>query len=250
MTGAGNPAIPLKLFPALATLSTSFTINVHETAMPVQPSDPLSLTQALDAHTADTLKEFLTLITGKKSAGRKEQSIDLLLSLMWNDAILRELWSRLEPLQQDAVAETVHATIPVFDEVRFHAKYGKLPKWGKLSSYHSQPNLLNLFIHQGVIPLDLKKRLQTFVPVPRKSTLTSRAEVPDLEDDEWVAETEIAALQDLRTLLGMIEAGKVSVSIARHSRNQTEKQAFRLLIRYVGVDRLNNEAKRGTPCKH
>jgi hypothetical protein len=197
-----------------------------------------SVTEALNRHTVEELKKLLALLPASEKLARKGELVALILSHMEGEG-LRDLWSRLDELQQAAVAETVHSPDGSFDAQRFKAKYGRSPDWGTsrdrvgyLYDYQRQPSLLCLFIYRDVVPDDLRVRLKEFVPVPPASSLKITDELPEVFN--WREESfnfgtrkrevkvrqipierremERAAQVDLKTVLRLVETGKVMVS--------------------------------------
>ena len=182
-----------------------------------------TLQMALEQTTVEPLKGYVTLLTKTRGVGRKAELIAEIIKLM-SGANLQKVWSCLNTLQQSVVAETVHSYGGCFDRDRFEAKYGTLPTWEK--SY------LNLFIFSGVIPEDLQKQLETFVPIPEENKLETTDEIPEVikkprnnqgyrtpntvKDTDYlditVVETEHSVFHDLQVVLDLVEAGKITVS--------------------------------------
>jgi hypothetical protein len=130
----------------------------------------------------------------------------------------------------------VHGHSPRFEHDRFLAKYGSSPDWGTLDDYPRRsagPTALRLFFFGGLtMPDDLRERLRAFVPSPATTTLAALDDLPAAIEhcstryDQItrsrqqqvehvplaVRETERAAIQDLETVLRLVEAGKLSVS--------------------------------------
>lgn len=208
---------------------------------PVSPPFDLPLNDLLHLNNADELKSLLALIPGVTlKAPRKAEVVDVLVRHLLG-AELQALWNRLNPLQQAAVAEAAHDGDGIFDPCAFHAKYRALPPFQKEGSrsWDRTPTSLRLFLHpaeNGVwfIPSDLRKTLAAFVPKPPRAQLASLDEVPaqpprmrevhrfdtrkgtttyESHDVPLVQRlTAQAALQDLRTVLRLIDQGKIAVS--------------------------------------
>lgn len=190
-------------------------------------------TEALAALRVGELKKLAALVT-TSSPGRKDELVALLLGHLEGDH-LRALWERLGELERTAVAEVVHGVGTRFEPERFRAKYGRDPDWGSLDQYDraAKPSPLRLFLYgSGILPDDLRERIETFVPEPPSASLETVAELPaalerevarfDYETrrtERWtetvplaVRETERPAQHDLEAVLRLVEAGKVSVS--------------------------------------
>ena len=200
-----------------------------------------SLREILDARNADDLKRMLALIPGAQlKAPRKGEVIDALVRYL-SGASLQDLWSRLSPLEQSAVAEAVHSEDGIYNQEAVRAKYHGAPAFetaGK-HSYDRRPTLICLFVHPAgnsrrVIPQDLREKLVAFVPQPPTSQLASLKEIParaprvrnsrrfdagkgaiqyESHEAPLVQRLmESAAFQDLRTTLRLIDQDKISVS--------------------------------------
>ena len=86
-----------------------------------------SLRQILDARNADDLKRMLALIPSPQlKAPRKGEVVDALVRCL-SGASLQELWSRLSPLEQSAVAEAVHSEDGIYNQEAVRAKYRGAP---------------------------------------------------------------------------------------------------------------------------
>ena len=86
-----------------------------------------SLRTTLDRRNADDLKKLVSLLPGvTMKAPRKGELIGALERSLLSDRVV-DLWKRLGPLDQSAVAEAVHSDDGTFDAGAFHAKYGALP---------------------------------------------------------------------------------------------------------------------------
>lgn len=202
-------------------------------------ADP-SVRNILNCRNADELKRLATFLPGfTMKAPRKGELIEALARFLLEDRVV-QLWAQLTALEQSAVAEAVHSTDGAFDPDAFHAKYGALPDFdqGK-DRWLRHPTRLGLFIlpePRGgrAVPPDVRERLRAFVPTPPAAELTSLESLPENPPREWTSHrfdsdkqdtvykkheaplmvrlTEPAALQDLRTVLRLIDQEKISVS--------------------------------------
>jgi len=192
------------------------------------PAD--SLAAALEQTTVQGLQGLARLFVDKPPK-RKDQLVPFVLDLMQDDK-LEGIWEKLTPLEQAAVAEAVHAPHPFLPVDKLRAKYGEVPRLTSYSSYREREAvLLDLFFHQGLLPLDLKERLRGFVPPPAKATIQTIESLPphvNFRERTWDHKTneqvdrvrnisltvramEEAASGDVTALLRLVDAGGVSV---------------------------------------
>jgi hypothetical protein len=197
-----------------------------------------TLAVALSEHmNADELKVLATL-TKTSAPTRKAGLVHHLLRYLDGDR-LHTVWQCLDDLQKAAVAEVVHSSGTTFPANRFHAKYGRLPDFGTVDRWsgHGCPTPLRLFFFGsehggGVMPDDLKRRLEAFVPPPAEAKVKSVEQPPPVYDRpfaRWnsgtkerergtesvpltVRETERSAQRELLSMLRLVDAGKVAVS--------------------------------------
>lgn len=147
---------------------------------------------------------------------------------------LQAVWRGLDDLQRAAVAEVVHSSSTQFLAGRFAAKYGRSPDWGTVdtSGYLRSPSPLAFFFYSGVMPDDLKARLEAFVPKPTEVKIKTLPELPAAYVQPWsswnpktkrqehstvevplsVHKTELTAQRELLAMLRLIDSGKVAVS--------------------------------------
>ena len=181
----------------------------------------ITLSDLLARYTVPNLKDFLEHIPGSNKSGRKEDLIARLLDAM-SGPDLQSHFSRLDALQQAAVAEAVHHPLGQYSGQRFLAKYQALPAFETSSKpahlYGGQmPSALALFIHKvhdlscQMIPSDLRARLKQFVPRPATVVMKNTEQAPSKED-LTVRMTEREALQEVMIMLRTIEQGRVQVS--------------------------------------
>lgn len=183
--------------------------------------------------TSDGLKK-LAALTKQKLPTRKAEIAEVIKRYLEGQR-LRTVWQSLDELQRAAVAEVVHSSSTEFQADRFRAKYGRGPNWGTTDGYgyRRSPSALGFFFYgNGVMPDDLKARLEVFVPRPAAAKIETLTELPaayDLPYSRWssktktqeegtepvaltVRESERAAQRELLSILRLIDSGKVSVS--------------------------------------
>ena len=197
---------------------------------PVETIPTLAI--ALDSQTVDLLKKLAAHFP-VKAPTRKADLIELIVAYMEGKELAKR-WAELDGLQQTAITEVVHSASSQYQAEQFVAKYGRQPNWGTgRAGYHEyKPSKLHLFFCNGILPEDLKTRLKAFVPKPIEVKTKSVSTVPDcfpLQVHEYDADskryikvtqeipirqrpTELAASQELQTVLRLIQAGKVAVS--------------------------------------
>jgi hypothetical protein len=198
--------------------------------MPVSSTtSPAPLISYLEACKSDQLKGLYKNL-GTRPPTRKAELIELIHLRMTDPQSVRQLWDKLDKLQQQAVAETVHAPDGRFDRAAFKAKYGADPNWGDMDRWGSatNPSALGLFIYDSMIPSDLAALLKDFVPRPAMARVQSNdtpktgiwqtwynAETRKEEEFETpvrVVEMERAAQHDLHAVLRLVDTGKVKAS--------------------------------------
>jgi hypothetical protein len=203
-------------------------IPVHRCSMPSSPDKFTTVTEALNSQNADLLRKLILLLPFSKAPARKDDRVKLIAQYLQGDG-LEKVWSELDKLQQAAIAEAVHSDRSRYEPEQFIAKYGQEPNWGsgrRSYVYDFNPSKLNFFLYNHILPDDLKRRLEEFVPKPKGVTLKSSSALPEtvqLEFPGWMRQSpvdvpltervmESAAQQDLLTVLRLIQAGKISVS--------------------------------------
>jgi len=167
---------------------------------------------------ADALKK-LAALTHEKLPTRKADLAAVIIRHLGGER-LRTIWQCLDDLQRAAVAEVVHSDSSRFVADRFRAKYGRDPFWGSLDRYrqNERPSPLCFFFYDGVMPDDLKERLKAIVPPPVAAKIKTLDQLPATHEKGTevvpiaVRETERAALQELLSVLRLVDAGRVAVS--------------------------------------
>ncbi len=196
-------------------------------------SQPELLRDFLESYTVPYLKQLAGLLASNLPT-RKAELLDIIQEHMASPERLRRLWTELDTLQQAAVAEAVYSASSSFDATNFRAKYGQDPNWGQISHYGQieKPTRLWLFIHNGRMPHDLSKQLESFVPRPRAAQVRTVDELPATVSRSWYeydltsrrrelhieaipvvrSDMERAAQHDAFAVLRLIDRGKVRVS--------------------------------------
>ena len=193
-----------------------------------------TLAAALSEHRTATELTRLASLTGSRLPTRKGELADLIILHLEGDR-LRTVFESLDELQKAAVAEVVHSDDARFDADRFRAKYGRDPSWGSLggSTRDARPTALWFFFFgRGVMPTDLKERLQAFVPPPVEAEVKTLASLPSVYSRPFkcwnprmrcneegteeipltIRDSEQAAQRELLSVLRLVDGGKVAVS--------------------------------------
>lgn len=197
---------------------------------------PASLKEALTGTNVNWLQAMMRELPVPPP--RPTRKVDIVKAILrcLDDAKLRELWSRMDDLQQLAVAETVHGPTGCFKARRFRAERGRLPEGFRLaSSYDCSVLRFFLFplerhlIELVVVPSDLADRMREFVPPPPEPALDTVKECPEFVErslQRWNIKgkkaklesvalvrrnMEEAAVEDLFATLRLIDDGKLAV---------------------------------------
>jgi hypothetical protein len=185
-----------------------------------------TLTDALTRLTVDDLKALLKILPVVEKLTRKGELVERIAATMLG-AELPALWSRLNSMQQTAVAEAVHHPLGEYSARRFYAQYQCDPLASSRAattyaygSSHGSKTELNLFMHysheQGgyFVPSDLRSELKKFVPSSAPLRLKS-TETP-VEKEGSAALTmhlsERVALQEVMVMLRTLEQARIQVS--------------------------------------
>ena len=195
---------------------------------------PASLKAALTDMTVPTLRKMMRLVGLPPPLPTRKAEIVEALRRALDDRTLRELWSRLDELQQAAVSDALHDALHHFDEHRFRARHGRLPE-GYAGQIPYKLPVLRVFLYPfarysfwpKVVPPDLAERLLEFVPPPPEPVLEStdecaefvhrqlwppRRQEPEFRQTPLVRRNmEVAAVHDLFTVLRLVDGGKLAV---------------------------------------
>ncbi len=195
-----------------------------------------TLKEALAGTNVDVLQKMMRVLP--VPAPRPTRKVEIVKAMLrrLDQARLKELWSRMDDLQQLAVAEAVRDPNGLFDVQRFRALYGRLPEGFGKTGYYDFPVLhFFLFAPDRVdpellfVPADLAARLRKFAPPPPEASTHSIVECPEFverrserrafkdgkERFENVAlvrrRMEEAAVDDLFSTLRLIDEGRLAV---------------------------------------
>jgi len=196
---------------------------------------PRTQTEALNNYTVDKLKEIAKILPlATPLPNRKADLVEFLVQ----NSKLPEFLEKLSDIEVKALAETVHNTEGKMDIPRIIAKYNENPyKWEK-SEYRADASLLDLFIINWVIPLEIRDRLKDIIPAPQKSRISFIDELPetiiqsekhyknsvDITVEVMERQTETTALQNFEIVLRLVDSGKIRVSPASKYPSSTTKE--------------------------
>ena len=150
----------------------------------------ITLSEALNLLTIDQLQELIVLFPDDKTRPTRKADLVAMIERHLAGERLKEIWGRLDEIQQSAVSETLYGADGRFDARQFRAKYRAMPGFEVASSRRnrrSRPSYLCLFLYrehryanQGVmIPDDLQDCLLDFVPSPAAPALPALDELPE-----------------------------------------------------------------------
>ncbi len=229
----------------------------------------MTLHDRLDQWNSDTLKDYVKLLGGDSSITRKADRIEFICKRMLDQAALKKVWERLDPIAQRAVSTAYHNG-GEFNASAFINQYGQLPprpqEDRRLYYYNKTPILFDIFVVDNQIPEDLMPLLENLVlPVERfqlegieKTPIA--VETEDYSSPVITVETELTGRADLLTYLRMVELSQAKLSQTNHRltaasvrkllsnlldgdfRELPEKVTGRNTIRPFGLDVFTQEA--------
>lgn len=181
---------------------------------------PILLKDVLTAFTVPDLKDLASHLPGEKPT-RKNELVEFIAAALLGPEV-KAIWSGLDELQRQAVAECVHHPRGLYSTEQFRAKYGGEPAFklrGVKSHQYAGDRLspLSLFIHYvrevngSLVPDDLRARLKQFVPVPPSVAPQCIESLPE-EDGLMLRLGEPDALREVVVMLNTIEQTRVQVS--------------------------------------
>ncbi len=186
--------------------------------------------QALWALTVPDLKVLARTLPGRSPRGTKENLIAGICRQLVGKS-LRDLWSRLDALQQAAVAQAAHDEDGRFRLDGFRLRHGEVPHFGDekpMSVGFVTPSLLCLFIYGAQVPHDLRELLLEFVPRPEPQEIKTLAGDPPprlrvkIEDTAkkqrsrlhrvLCSDSEHRAVTELSGVLRLVDSGRIAAT--------------------------------------
>jgi hypothetical protein len=180
------------------------------------PTSNLTLVQCLTDHlTGDELRRIAALLPGPTPNRKADMAAKIGAGLAGPG--LKAVVDALDAPYRNVLAELAHGPRRVFDRERFAAKYGHAPEFaprrGVLYGDRTILPIRLLLVHtrEGwVLPEDLRERLKTLLPVPARAKLAVESAAPSIPEAR-VIHTEAAALSEVRAVLALVDAGRISV---------------------------------------
>ncbi len=220
-----------------------------------QAGEALTAREAFEKLTLDDLRPLAGLVSTDPPK-RKSELAPLFAKVMTNAARVRDLYAGLDATAQRAVRVAAFDPAGRLDREKFRAWFGEVPRFNDAEpdresrsySYADQrkikPTLLRLFFPRfDFLPTDTRAILREFVPPPEPFAVPTRDAPPESHTlhehvwhdknrklEEWeepvrVRETAVAAGADVRTVLRLIEAGKVRVTDKKLVPTEAARQA-------------------------
>ncbi len=205
---------------------------------------PKTTMESFSGHGTEDLSKLVRHCCPGKRPTRKAEMLEVLLRLLQEENLPTALIGLTE-LQKEAVAETAWSDDGYFSRLQFEAKHGRSP-WareenatGAATYYRSNERTLgwlDLLIPQQVMSQEVQRGLRAIIPRPKSAQIGTIDQIPAHIVQtvwEWNAKTntrtkgtqeiplvqrkmEHSALRELRSVLRLVDAGKVSVSDKNH----------------------------------
>lgn len=199
----------------------------------------MNLLEALNNENSDELQKRIRLldVSARDCPKRKADRVEYLRGYLLSTGLNFQI-ARMTEAEQTMVAEVVHNQSGYVDAERLLARYGSIPSGylqeqpGYWSQWHGQSkpkpvkSLLGLIFYRQCIPVELRDRLKKLLPRPEQDrvTVTGSDALPTTvegcsdsgELPVYRRNMELAAHQDLYTVLRLIDQGGISVSEKTH----------------------------------
>jgi hypothetical protein len=186
----------------------------------------MKLRPALNSFIVEDLKQLVRLCGGPGPDGvRKEQLVEYIAGRLTNPVVLAEIWRRLDPLSQKAVATAYYAG-GEFSPEAFVAQYGELPGQmfglslpSMIYVFNRELSPVELFIHGGEIPeeiMELPAGFADSLALPRRSR-----KVDGNDGLAAVAETNVSEPRGSRLKVDALPGGEVTLGEVLEGQNAT-----------------------------
>ncbi len=198
-----------------------------------------TLNEALSSsYRVDSLRKLGKMVCGEVPP-RKAEIITAICKAMLGPNV-KSHFDKLCRIERVAVQEAAFSYGGRLDEGKFTAKYEQSPPRCKSLCWGPDADLVDLFLVNGCVPADLRKYLLIFLQKPEKNSVKYSNSLPErirLDIDGKtetrqlvVRNTASAALNNLETVLRLIDAGKIKVG-AKSGRptGASQKNLARLL---------------------
>ena len=179
---------------------------------------------------------------------KKDDLVQSLASWVFTKDNLKVFYSKVTPIEQAALQETVHHFSGMFDPFRIQAKYGSCPAlevsyWSRDKNtqsplavlFNKSQSLTNdlLLVLKEIIPLPHATKIESHEQLPTKFVISRRFGAEPEELDLILHETEQAALADVVTMLRLCEQSVVKVGPATGNVGSASAKKIRELL-YAG----------------
>ena len=173
-----------------------------------------------ESYTLDILRPLAKLVC-HNIPSRKMDMVHAICGTMLS-ANLKSHFGRLDSIEKAAVQEAAFSPGGELHITQFKAKYHHTPPIGKSLNWPPKGHLVDLFIVKGHVPDDLRNLLNEFLNKPQKDHIKYSKKLPrsirldiderTVERDLNVRNTAAAALNNMETVLRLVEGGKIKVS--------------------------------------
>lgn len=190
--------------------------------MPTYAENPIfeTLEEALSSsYRVDSLRKLCKMVC-KEPPTRKADMIAAICRSMLGPNV-KSHFDKLSKMEKAAVQEAAFSYGGRLDAAKFKAKYEQSPPRCRSLGWGPDADAADLFLVNGCVPADLRKFLLIFLRKPEEDSLKYLKKLPETvlldidgkteERNLVVRNTASAALNNLETVLRLIDAGKIKV---------------------------------------
>ena len=184
------------------------------------PTYETLLDALFDSYTVDILRP-LTKLVCHNVPSRKMDMVNAICRTMLSTN-LKSHFDRLDEIEKAAVQEAAFSPEGVLDSTKFKAKYQHAPPVWKSLGWPVKAHLVDLFIVKGHVPEDLRNLLNRLLKEPEKDRIKYTNKLPKsisldihektVERKLFVRNTATSALNNLQTVLSLVDGGKIKAS--------------------------------------